>query len=199
MPTALTDLPLKTDPPRKLWTREEYESLPSDMLGQQKLELVEGELISKVGKKRPHVIALALVQEWLMGTFGPKFVNAEAPIDVSPDDNPTSEPEPDLFVLNRPHPQFLRSNPGPADLLLVVETAETTLGFDLTTKARLYARAGIEDYWVVDLSGRRVVVHRDPSGGAYRTVAAYSEDEEVAPLAASQSEIQVRDILPGKG
>ena len=61
------------------------------------LELVHGELISKIGKKRPHVNALVAVQAWLVRTFGEQFVNPEAPIDVAPEDNPTNEPEPDWW------------------------------------------------------------------------------------------------------
>jgi Uma2 family endonuclease len=197
VPTAVTDLPLKTDPPRKRWTREEYEALSAVTLGQERLELVQGELISKMGKKRPHVIALNLVRGWLVSTFGLPFVNSEAPIDVSHEDNPTNEPEPDLIVLNRHESEFLRSNPRPSDLLLVIEIADTTLGFDLTTKARLYARAEIAEYWVLDLSGRRLIVHRDPLEGQYRTVSGYEENESVAPLAASSSELRIRDVIPG--
>jgi Uma2 family endonuclease len=197
VPSAVTDLPLKTDPPRKRWTRAEYERLSPVTLGQQRLELVDGELISKMGKKRPHVIALNLLRGWLVATFGLPRVNSEAPIDVSVEDNPTNEPEPDLIVLSRDESEFLLANPRPADLLLVVEIADTTLGFDLTTKARLYARAGVREYWVLDVSGRRLIVHRDSYEGQYRTVAGYGENESVAPLAAPDSELRVRDVLPG--
>lgn len=92
---------------------------------------------------------------------------------------------------------FLTSNPQPADLLLVVEIANTTLGFDLTTKARLYARAGIADYWVLDVPGRRLIVHRYPSGGEYRSVSSYDEEESVAPLAAPTAELLVGSVFPG--
>lgn len=197
MPIAVTDLPRKTDPPRKRWTRKEYEELSALALRQERLELVEGELISKMGKKRPHVIALNLLRTWLVATFGQSRVNSEAPINVAFEDNITSEPEPDLIVLNRDESELLHSNPHPADLLLVVEIADTTLGFDLTTKARLYARAQIAEYWVLDVSGRRMVVHRDPLEGRYRSVAGYAEDEFVAPLAAPASELRVREVIPG--
>jgi hypothetical protein len=69
---------------------------------QQRLELVEGELLSKMGKDRPHVHALSVLLEWLFHVFGGQYVNLEAPIDVAPEDNPTSEPELDIIVLARP-------------------------------------------------------------------------------------------------
>jgi len=82
-------------------------------------------------------------------------------------------------------------------VVLLVEIANTTLGFDLTTKARLYARAGIADYWVVDVPWRRIIVHRDPVDGEYRMVVSYAEGELVSPLAAAGTELRVREIFPG--
>jgi Uma2 family endonuclease len=196
VPTVLTVLPSTSDPPRKRWTRTEYESLSAAALNEERLELVDGDLIDKMGKKRPHVIALNLIRGWLVETFGLLFVNSEAPIDVAPDDNPSNEPEPDLIVLKRNQSEFMRSNPQPGDLQLVIEIADTTLAFDLTTKARLYARAGIIEYWVVDVPGRRTIVHRDPQAGQYTSVVAYGDAESVTPLAAPAAELRVRDVLP---
>jgi Uma2 family endonuclease len=162
---------------------------------QQRLELVGGELISKMGKKRAHVNALVAVQAGLVRTIGEQFVNPEAPIDVAPEDNPTNEPEPDLVVLGKPSHEFRDSNPRAADLRLVVEISDSTLGFDLITKAELYARAGIVEYWVVDIAMRRLVVHRDPREGLYRSVALYSEGEAVSPLAAPENKFRVADAF----
>jgi hypothetical protein len=78
-----------------------------------------------------------------------------SPQDVSPDDNPTNEPEPDIIVLKADSSRFTQ-NPRPEDLHLVVEIADSTLSFDLNTNARLYARASIVAYWVLDISGRRM-------------------------------------------
>jgi Uma2 family endonuclease len=197
VPTALNELPLTFEPPRKRWTRAEYASLAETTVGQERLELVDGELISKMGKKRPHVNALIRLQWWLLRVFGPDFVHPEAPIDVAPQDNLSSEPEPDLIVTSRDLSHFLVLNPQPADVVLLVEIANTTLGFDLTTKARLYARAGIADYWVVDVPWRRIIVHRDPVDGEYRMVVSYAEGELVSPLAAAGTELRVREIFPG--
>src|SRR6266567_459280 len=144
MPTAVTDLPAQSNPRRKLWTRSEYEELSaSGLFDRQHLELIEGELIDKMGKKRPHVTSSARLVKWLMGIFGADYILQESPIDVAPEDNPTNEPGPDLIVLNRDLNEFLHENPRPQDLRLVVEAADSTLGFDLATKAALYARAGI--------------------------------------------------------
>lgn len=200
MPTALLDAPappLPLEPPRKRWNRSECAALEaSGLLDQQHLELVEGELISKMGKKRRHVNGLTFLQVWLQEVFGTAFVNPEAPIDVAPEDNPTNEPEPDLIVLNQDSSHFTSANPRPEDLHLVVEIADTTLAFDLTTKAALYARAGIVEYWVLDLQNRRLIAHRNPAFGKYSTILVYSEYESVAPLAAPQSEFRVAQAFP---
>ena len=197
MPIALTEIPapvVPSDPPRKRWTRAECAALEAaGLLRQERLELVEGELIGKMGKKRPHVSSFTVLQAWLMQVFGWRFVNSEAPIDVAPEDNPTNEPEPDVIVLQQDQSSFT-SNPRPPDLRLVV-VADSSLGFDLKVKAALYARAGIVEYWVLDVTGRRSLVHRNPVSGMYADVAAYSEHESVSPLAAPQAQFRVADAF----
>src|SRR5262249_41772362 len=102
VPTDVTELPVRTEPPRKRWTRMECDALAeSGVLDFQRLELIEGELIDKMGKKPPHVNSSRLIEIWLEGVFGARLVIPDAPIDVSPEDNPTNEPEPDLIVLKR--------------------------------------------------------------------------------------------------
>jgi len=199
MPIALTEIPAPvapSDPPRKRWTRAECATLEaSGLLDQERLELVEGELISKMGKKRPHVSSFTRLQAWLMQVFGWSFVNAEAPIDVAPEDNPTNEPVPDLIVLRQDESHYT-SNPQAQDLRLVVEIAHTSLSFDLRVKAALYARAGVVEYWVLDVTNRRLLVHRNPRSGMYSDVAAYSEHESVSPLAAPQAQFRIADAFP---
>lgn len=183
-------------PPRKRWTRSECIVLESSGLwDQRRLELVQGELISKLGKNRPHVNTLTRLLLWLVEIFGPDFVNPEAPIDVAPEDNPTNEPEPDVIVLRRDLSNFA-SNPRPEDVLLVVEVADSSLNFDLTVKARLYARAGIAEYWVADVNTKRIYVHRNPDSGKYGSVVIYSEQETVSPLAAPNAEFLVVTAFP---
>ena len=192
----MMETPIAFDaPPHKLWTREECAVLESaGVVDPERYELIEGELLLKMGKKNPHMRAVWLLVHWLARTFGETFVVQEPSISVHPEDSPTSEPEPDAIVLNR---SFLgiQGLAGPADLLLVAEVSGATLSLDLKVKARLYARAGIAEYWVVDLNGRRVVIHRRPAGGQYLDVAGYSEDEMVATLGAPEVSIRVGDLF----
>ena len=198
MPTVVTEAPYRPvplDAPRKRWTREDCALL--DSVGAfEKLELVEGELINKMSKRPPHQITLGLAIEWLMQIFGTRFVRSETPIDVRPEDNPSSQPEPDVIVLRRDFTEFRTGNPQPEDIRLLVEVSDSTLGFDLTTKASLYARAGIVEYWVMDVATQRIVVHRAPEGGLYSQITVYGDSEFVAPLAAPDKALTVRAAFP---
>ena len=129
---------------------------------------------------------------WRFGLFGSGFVASNASINVAPKDNPTSEPEPDLVVLKRPRKEFKNSEkPGPEDLHLIVEVSGATLDFDSTIKAELYARARIPEFWVLELKGRRMGVHRDPQLGGYQSVVWHGEHETVSPLAAPDAQFAV--------
>ena len=89
----------------------------------------------------------------------------------------------------------------PTTAALVIEVADTSLNYDITAKAELYATAGIADYCVLDVDGRRLFVFRDPApvpdgGSAYRTQLALGPADSVAPLAAPASPVRVTDLLP---
>lgn len=149
------------------------------------LELVNGELIDRMGKKPPHVYWQTLLQSWLLSVFGDEYVRFEAPIDVAPEDNPTSEPEPDLIVTATSVRANRGANPKPEDLRLVVEIADTTFWYDRNVKASLYARAGIREYWVVDVRNGeepQLIVHLEPVNGVYNRVLIYSADQELSVL-----------------
>lgn len=195
MPAAL-ELPIVASlPPHKRWTRDECVVLEREgLIDVERYELVDGELVLKMGKNHPHMRAVMLLVSWLRNVFGETHVAQEPGIDLRPEDHPTSDMEPDAIVLNRSFLE-LSARARPEDLRLVAEVSSTTLSFDLTTKARLYARSGIAEYWVVDLNKRRLIVHRDPVGDSYRSVAAYGEQEFVETLAAPDRPIRVGELL----
>lgn len=124
------------------------------------------------------------------------FVNPKGPIDVSPQDNPTSEPEPDFADPEKAATEYKAGNPPPQDVRLLIEISDSTLAFDPGTKARLCARAEIEDYWVVDIAGPRIVVHRAPTGGSYPNVTENTEGEALSPLTSPDAVVQVTAVLP---
>ena len=98
-------------------------------------------------------------------------------------DNERSEPEPDLIVTARSIRDYTANIP-PRELKLVIEVSDFSLNFDLQQKARLYARAEIIDYWVIDINNSSIHVHRDPAEGAYTKITRHGFHDEITPLAA---------------
>ena len=84
----------------------------------------------------------------------------------------------------------------PDEIRLLVEVADTSAGFDLKTKSLVYARVDVVEYWVVDVVGRRLVVHRNPSASGYSSIEAFAENEYCSSLAAPDHRILVGDLLP---
>jgi Uma2 family endonuclease len=183
-------------PTPKRWMRNECAYLVDNELIRGRYELINGEIISKTGQKPLHALTVMILTEWLVGLVGAMSVRFQLPIDVADADNVHNEPEPDAVVLARPATETQGANPKPADVLLAIEIADSSLRFDLRTKAALYARAGIGDYWVIDLPGRRIVVHREPSADRYRSVVSYAENEMLAPLCRPEAETLASALLP---
>ncbi len=198
MPRTVEALPHSREPaPNRIrWTRAQCEAIRDAGVLTGRYELIDGEIISKMGQKRPHTYVIKRVMVWLARRFGLEFVQVQSTIDISASSPQYDEPEPDAAVTAERNTAYVDRHPGPADLLLVVEVSDTTVGFDRTTKAALYARAGIREYWVVDLSGRQVFVHRTPAAEGYADIAAYAEGESVSTLARPNDAVRVADLLP---
>lgn len=198
MPQVLSQPTEKAEPPtRWIWTRRDCEDFEArGLLTPGKYELVEGEIIRKMPQKPPHSISIGRVFAWCLSIFGVDFVQTQGTVDVSPEDNPTSQPQPDIFVLKSLEKIQTALIPTPDDLSLLIEVSDSTLAFDLSTKAGMYARAGIRDYWVIDVSGRALTVHRDPNEGRFQSVVRYAADESVSPLEKPEARVIVSRLLP---
>jgi len=162
-------------------------------------ELIEGVVIRKMGQNLAHGTVIVNALLWLAGHFGGDYVRTQVTIDVSPEDNPTSEPEPDLVLLSQSANTILSQRPMPSNIRLCIEVSDTTLRYDLNTKAGLYARATIAEYWVISLSERRVYIHSQPHQGTYRVRTTHDESEIIAPLSAPEATVRVADLLPPPG
>jgi Uma2 family endonuclease len=176
------------------WTRKDCDALERAGVLNYRYELVDG-IINRMSQSLGHANLIRLLIGWLVGAFGIDFFFTQTTIDVRPEDNPTSAPEPDGIVLNRPAGN-LSSVATPADIHLLIEASDTTLAYDLGTKARLYARAGIVEYWVISLAERKLYTHRQPADGLYTQVTAYAETEQAAPLAAPDKPVTISSLLP---
>jgi Uma2 family endonuclease len=106
-----------------------------------------------------------------------------------------TEPEPDLVLL-RPRPDFYSpAHPGPADILLIVEIAETAIDYDRDVKSRVYARSGVREYWIADLNDNVLLCHSAPEDGTYRQVRRYARGQLLAPLLLPACVVSTEDLL----
>lgn len=179
--------------PVRRWTRDEYYRMAEAgiLRPEDRVELIDGEILTMAPQKSPHATAMQLAQEALREAFGAGFVvRPQLPLVL----DELNEPEPDLAVV-RGEPRDYR-DAHPTTALLVVEVAESSLGFDRGVKSRLYAHAGIPEYWIVDLAGGALEVLRSPAGGEYRERRVLHHGASIAPLARPDTPIAVADLLP---
>ena len=185
-------------PRTRRWTVTEYERLAElGFLDGPRAELIDGRIVEMPAMRNEHAVALALTEEALGGVFAAGFwVRTQMPLRLGKH----SAPEPGLAVVPGQPRDYLAH---PTTALLVVEVSDTTLGFDRGRKARLYAAAGIEEYWIVNLVERRLEVRRGPRAPArrprraeYRLTTFHEPGESASPLAAPDRTMNVSDLLP---
>jgi Uma2 family endonuclease len=169
--TYATDILSRYRVPRHRLTVRDYHRLAeAGVLGEDdRVELLEGQLVDMAAIGPRHALAVdALTELLVFAAAGQAVVRVQNPIVL--DDG--SEPQPDFTLLRRPWQGYPEEHPRPPDVYLLVEVADSSLDFDLGAKLELYARAGIREFWVVDLTTNRVLVHRNPNGGEYASIAA---------------------------
>ncbi len=182
------------------WTRQEYDRMVEAgvFAPGERVELIDGEVLAMTPQGSLHATAVRLVEEALRTAFGGGHdVRVQMPLAL----DPSSEPEPDVAVVQGSPRDYRDAHP--TSPLLVVEVGDATLDYDRGNKASLYARAGIADYWLLNLLDRRLEVYRAPApdpqsryGWAYRTVRSYGAGDRISPLAAPAALARVDDLLP---
>ena len=185
--------PLET----RRWTRREYGRLiETGILHEDEpIELIEGRLIVAEPQNTPHAQAIELAADALRAAFGSGWrIRVQLPTALGPD----SEPEPDVSVVAG-SPRDDRAD-HPSRPALVLEVADTSVRLDRGVKARVYARGGIPEYWIVNLAARVVEVHRDPRRRSdrharYATVTLAPPGESIQPLAAARP-VAISDLMP---
>jgi Uma2 family endonuclease len=181
------------------WTRVEYDRVASlGVFDGEPLELLAGELVVAEPKGAYHATALGKSADLLRAVLPPGWiVRWQDPIAL--DDE--SEPEPDLAIVQGTRDDFRDAHPSrPA---LVIEIAESSLAFDREQKGSLYARAGLADYWIVNLVDRVLEIYRDPMpdasaryGWRYASRQVVRAPESASPLSLSRIAITVAELLP---
>lgn len=175
------------------WTRERYDQLaevgvfgPGD-----RVELIDGLIYEMTPQKSLHATAIYLAQTALSSVL-PRdhMVRVQLPLALADD----SEPEPDIAVVVGDPRSFRQSHPTKA--ALIVEIADSSAYHDRERKKPLYARCGIPEYWILDLSNNTLEIHREPGSGTYRFRGTLKASDTVSPLCAPQAVLTVRDLLP---
>jgi len=190
----------RSDVKTRRWKRVEYDRLietgffrPGDPL-----ELVGGQLIVAEPQGSRHFAAIQAAEEALRTAFGPGWqVRGQGPLALDEE----SEPEPDVAVVPGSFRDYVAGHPSRP--VLVVEVAESSLALDRDHKGSLYARAGLADYWILNLVDQVLEVCRDPGpdpsaafGWRHRSVEVLGRDASVSPLASPGGRVRVIDLLP---
>jgi Uma2 family endonuclease len=159
-----------------------------------RVELIEGDMINEPGINPPHSAITARLNELLVLSVGRS-------VTVSPCGSVRlgdfSVPQPDLMLLTRREDFYFGRRPTAADVLLLIEVSDSSLAYDQSTKRALYARYGVEEYWVVDVQGERVFVYSERAGEGYARVVECTAADIVSPRAVPAVQIQVGTLFPG--
>lgn len=179
----------------KYWTVQDYHRMSEMGIldTDERTELINGQISLMASKGTPHVTSLYLLANALRDHLGDAvLVRTQDPIQL--DD--WSEPEPDLVIVRGTVLDYADHHPRPEEIALVVEVADSTLKQDCEIKDKLYAQAGIADYWVLDLKNRQLHVFRNPTPTGYTSHLTLSEPNEVEPRLFPGLILSLTAILP---
>ena len=179
---------------RRRFTRAEYYRMAEAgiLARRDRVELIRGEIVEMSPIGRRHRAFVDNLNALLVLPLGDRaIVSVQQPVILSDD----TEPQPDLTVLRRRPVPYKDREAYAEDVLLLIEVADTSLAYDRSTKLRLYAEAGISEYWVVDCEAEAVEVHRDPGPDGYRDVRRVAGAASVALQAFPDVELSIANIF----
>jgi Uma2 family endonuclease len=192
---AFVEMRAREQVTRRRFTVEEYHRMGEVgiLRDDERVELIEGEIVEMNPIGSHHAACVRTLTRVLGRSLGDELL-----LDVQ---NPVRldgglEPQPDLAVIRTG--DYADSLPGPEDVLLVLEVSDTTLGYDRNVKLPLYARAGIQEAWIVDLQGGAVERHNDPSEDGYRRMERAGRGRSLTSEALQHLTLQTNAVL-GEG
>lgn len=179
---------------KRLFTVEEFHQMAEGgVFGEDdRLELLDGEILQMTPIGKEHAACVARLSEMLWERCrASAIINVQNPLVLSEE----TELYPDVALLRRRSDFYREALPRPADVVLVVEVADTTVDYDRHVKVPRYARAGIPEVWVVDLRARVIDVHAGPVAGEYRDERHAQPGESLAIPGVPAQQLAVADIL----
>ncbi len=157
-----------------------------------RVELIDGEIVDMPPIGSGHASSVDRTGDRLRSILGEgPLVRTQQPLRL----RPRSEPQPDLAVVRRRDDYYASAHPTPADVLLLVEVAESSLAYDRETKGPLYAHAGIAEYWILNLVDRQLEVFRQPTEDGYADMSVLVPGDAVQPLAFPGVSVAVNSLL----
>jgi Uma2 family endonuclease len=188
----VTQLEVQEPPALYRFTVDEYERM---VLDDPRVELIDGHVVRKMGKKPPHSWCTKAVRKAFDGVIPPGFTwRAEQPVRIPDHD----EPEPDYAIVRGSDDDYQDRHPAPADVALLVEISETSILRDRGRKLSAYGKARIPVYWIINMARRQVEVYTDPRPEGYGVCTPYQEGQNI-PVAIAGVEvgrIPVDRLLP---
>ena len=184
-----------SSPALRTWTREEFSRAAEAGVfrAEERLELLDGQIVTKMTQNAPHVACTQLIAEWLRPWLpAGHSLRIQFPLALSY----RSQPEPDLAVVSGSPRDYSINHPTPDRVRMIVEVADSSIREDLGSKVPLYAQEGIPELWIVDLAGRRIVMHSQPEGREYGLVRMVHAEDNIAPPFAGEHDTRVSDLLP---
>ncbi len=159
----------------------------------ERIELLAGDIVVRepIGTQHAGTVN-RLTYLWTSRLGRRAVVQVQNPIELARED---SEPQPDLTLLHPRDDFYTTAHPTADDVLLAIEVADTSLRLDRRVKIPLYARAGIREMWLVDLTTERIEVYREPSAEGYRDVQILARGQSVTPIAFADLTVTVEDLL----
>jgi Uma2 family endonuclease len=180
---------------RHRFTWDDYHALAAAgaLKEDDKVELIEGEIVDMAPIGSRHAAAVDRLGRWLvMGCGTRAIVRVRGPVRVGAH----SEPQPDLLALERRDDFYQDAPPTADDVLLLIEVADSSLQYDQAVKLPLYARAGVREVWLVDLVRNEVQVHREPTPGGFSFVERCGRGgASVEPIAFPGLSLRVDELL----
>ncbi len=175
------------------WSLDDYHRMIEvGLIYGRQVELLNGEIVEMPPEGPEHAQSSTDAADYLRSLLGEKALIRDAKPITIPETN--SEPEPDLAIV-QPNRQLYRTrHPYPENIFWVIEYANTSLSKDLDTKRKAYARAGIKEYWVVDLKNRLVKVFRNPVNGNYIEETTLTSGE-INPIAFEEIKVSVKRLF----
>jgi Uma2 family endonuclease len=157
-------------PQRRKFTVDSYYKMAEHgLLGEvRQVELINGDIIdmSPINSKHARIVDL-ITEALILHLRGEAIVRAQNPLSIGK----KSEPEPDVLVAKFEHNRYGENHPVPGDVLLLIEVADSSLSFDRSIKKELYAKAGIPEYWIINLADEQVEIFQQPQDGEYQQMA----------------------------